>query len=272
MLQDGFPYAIVLRGGSAFWLYFSHLRTPWSFYFSDSCQSSHLHTPTGWDHSCSFICSSLSCHVQLPLQFPVLAGGVDWSWGHSRGTLVLQGCRGATGLHRAFLPLGLGFSSLWCRFLIGVPSTLHLVWREMLWKIRRNIRVLFLLNLSSRSMICVTCILPLQRPRRWMASAWPRTRTTTPLSILLHPCISSSLTGMQSKKVSKLLLYLWVRSRQFCCFIGEEVIWYWTLSWVILELGGMKSCKNLNKTGMVFSSSKVEVLEVAMRTLQEATS
>ena len=88
----------------------------------------------------------------------------------------------------------------------------------------------------------------------------------------IENCISSPSTGMGSKKVSKLLLYPWVRSRWFYCVKGEEVVQYRTLPQVIIKLGGMKSFENLNKTDMVFSSSEVKDMEIAVRTLHEVTS
>ena len=84
--------------------------------------------------------------------------------------------------------------------------------------------------------------------------------------------ISSPLTRMQCKKVSKPLPYPWVHSRQYYLVKGEEVVLYRTVPQAITELGGTKSFDNLNKTDVAFLSSKIEDLKAAAKTLLEATS
>ena len=88
----------------------------------------------------------------------------------------------------------------------------------------------------------------------------------------IDDCISSLLSGMHSKKVSKLLPYPGVHSRHYYRTKGEEVICHRILPRAINELGDMKSCNNLNKTDIVFTFTEVEDLEAITKALLEVTS
>ena len=59
---------------------------------------------------------------------------------------------------------------------------------------------------------------------------------------------------MWSKKVSKLLPYLGVWSRQFYHFEGEEIVKFHLLNRHVTKLAGMCSFDNLAKTIVVLSS------------------
>ena len=87
----------------------------------------------------------------------------------------------------------------------------------------------------------------------------------------IDECISFPPTGMWLRKVSKVLPYFGVQSRQYSLIEGEEVIWYWFLSGAFMEVGGKKSFENLKKADVVFSSSENEDLEATVRTLLEPT-
>ena len=53
----------------------------------------------------------------------------------------------------------------------------------------------------------------------------------------IDDCISSLLTSMLSKKISKLLPFLGVRSRHYYCIEVEEVIQYQTFPELLLSFG-----------------------------------
>ena len=111
---------------------------------------------------------------------------------------------------------------------------------------------------------------------------WPRIQTTIPLPMAtvwvillsygINDCISSPTTGTRSKKVLMLHLFPGVGSRWYHHIKGEEVTRHRILPWAITDLWGIKSFEDLNKTDMVFSSSKVEDLKAAERTLLKVTS
>ena len=77
--------------------------------------------------------------------------------------------------------------------------------------------------------------------------------------------------GMCSK-VLKLLPYPGVRSRRFYRFEGEELTKARFLNRHVMELAGMHSFDNLNKTDVILSSSEAKDMEAAMRSIVEATS
>ena len=91
--------------------------------------------------------------------------------------------------------------------------------------------------------------------------------------------ISSSSSSMQSK-VSKFLCYpnsfanacCRLHSRHYYRFEGEEVVWSHTLPRAIMEISGMYSFDNLNRTYVVFSASRTKNLEAAAKTIVEAMS
>ena len=60
--------------------------------------------------------------------------------------------------------------------------------------------------------------------------------------------ISSTTTGVRSKKVSKLLPYPGDRSWYFCWFRGDEVVEFGSLNLHVTELAGMHSFEGLAKT------------------------
>ena len=84
--------------------------------------------------------------------------------------------------------------------------------------------------------------------------------------------ISSTTTGMQSKKASKLLPYPGLRSCHFYWFEDEDVVRFCSLPRHGLGLAGMRFFENLDKTDVVLSSTEAEDLEVAARTIVEWTS
>ena len=79
--------------------------------------------------------------------------------------------------------------------------------------------------------------------------------------------ISSTTTGMRSKKVSKLLPYPGIRRRHLYRFEGEEVVKFWSLNRQATELAGLRSFESLAETDVILSS-----LEAAVRSIFEATS
>ena len=68
---------------------------------------------------------------------------------------------------------------------------------------------------------------------------------------------------MWLEKLSKLLSFHGVCSRRYCFIEGEEAICHHTLPLAITEDGKMKSCDNLNKTGIVFTSTEFKDLEAS---------
>ena len=84
--------------------------------------------------------------------------------------------------------------------------------------------------------------------------------------------ISSATSGMQSKKVSKLLPHPRVSSHCFYQFEGEEVVKVYSLNCHVPELVDMRSFENLNKTGVILSSLEAEDLEAVVWSIIEATS
>ena len=84
----------------------------------------------------------------------------------------------------------------------------------------------------------------------------------------IDDCISSTTSGMWSKKVSKLLPYPGIRSSQFYRFEGE-VIKFRSLNWHETELAGLCWFDNLAETGMVLLSSEAEDLKAAVRSIVE---
>ena len=87
----------------------------------------------------------------------------------------------------------------------------------------------------------------------------------------IYEHISSTTSGMLSKKVSKLLPLSGVRSRCYYHFEGEEVANSHFLPRHMTELAGIRSYENLNKADVVLSSSEAEDLEAAACTVIEAT-
>ena len=83
--------------------------------------------------------------------------------------------------------------------------------------------------------------------------------------------VSSSLSGMLSHKVSKLLLYQGVRSPKVYRFEGEELTKAKVLNRHMTELAGLQSFDNLNKTNIIWSSTEAEDMEAAARSIMEAT-
>ena len=75
--------------------------------------------------------------------------------------------------------------------------------------------------------------------------------------------VSSSSSGMRSRKSSKLLQYQGVRSCKFFHFQGEELTKAKTLNCHIAELAGLRSFDSLNKSNVVWSSTKTEDMEAA---------
>ena len=69
--------------------------------------------------------------------------------------------------------------------------------------------------------------------------------------------VSLSSSGMQFRKVSKLLPY---PGEEHYHFEGEEVVRSCWLLHAVTELGRMRSFIKLNKTDVVFSTSKTEDL------------
>ena len=88
----------------------------------------------------------------------------------------------------------------------------------------------------------------------------------------IDDCISSTTTGMHSKKVSKLLPYPIVRSWCFYRFEVEEVVMFWPLHHHVTELSGRYFFKNLVNKDVVLLSSEAEDLVTAIRSIIEATS
>ena len=82
--------------------------------------------------------------------------------------------------------------------------------------------------------------------------------------------ISSLSLGMHSK-VSKLLPYLGVCSCRFYRFEGEKVMKAQSLNHHVMELVGLRSYDNLNRTDVILSSSKAE-MEATLWSIVEATS
>ena len=106
----------------------------------------------------------------------------------------------------------------------------------------------------------------------------PISDSSSDILLDLNDCISYATSGMRSKKVSKLLMYLGVCSCKYYHFEGEEVPRSHALPRPSQSRGGggggggMKSFNNLNKSNVVLSSSEAEDLEAAVLTLIEATS
>ena len=86
--------------------------------------------------------------------------------------------------------------------------------------------------------------------------------------------ISSTAARMQSKKISKLILYPGVHSCRFYSLEGEEVVKFQFINRHMTELAGMRFFNNLAlaKTDVVLSSSEAEDLEAAVRSIVEVTS
>ena len=84
--------------------------------------------------------------------------------------------------------------------------------------------------------------------------------------------ISLPPSGMHSKKVSKLLPYPGLRSHHFYEFEGEETAKACSLNRHMMELAGLCSFDNLNRTDVILFSSEAEDMEAAMRAVVEATS
>ena len=77
---------------------------------------------------------------------------------------------------------------------------------------------------------------------------------------------------MRSWKVSKLLQYSGVSSRKFYRFEGEELTKVKALNRHVTELAGLCSFDNLNKMDVIWSFTEAEDMEVALRSIVEATS
>ena len=84
--------------------------------------------------------------------------------------------------------------------------------------------------------------------------------------------ISSCTSGMQLKKVFKLLPYPGVQSRQLYCFEGEVAIKFRLLPRHMTELAGMHFFNNLARTDIVLYSLKAEDFEAAARSIVDVTS
>ena len=86
----------------------------------------------------------------------------------------------------------------------------------------------------------------------------PMGDTSADILAVIDDPISSTTTGMQLKKVYKLLPYPGGRIQQFCQFKGEEVVKFRSLNCHVTELAGILSVENLVKTDLVLSSSEAE--------------
>ena len=82
--------------------------------------------------------------------------------------------------------------------------------------------------------------------------------------------VSSSSSGMRSRKVSKLLQYQGVRSRKFYRFEGENITK--ALNYHVTELAGLCTFDNLKKTDVTWSSTEAEDMEAALQSIVEITS
>ena len=79
-------------------------------------------------------------------------------------------------------------------------------------------------------------------------------------------------SGMCSQKVSKLVQYLGIRSREFYRFEGEYLNKTKALNRHVMELTGLRSFDNLNMTDVIWSSMEAEKMEDALRSIVEVTS
>ena len=84
--------------------------------------------------------------------------------------------------------------------------------------------------------------------------------------------VSSSSSGMRSRKVSKLLQYQGVRSRKFYRFEGENITKAKALNYHVTELAGLCTFDNLKKTDVTWSSTEAEDMEAALQSIVEITS
>ena len=211
--------------------------------------------------------------VKSSLRSRVSAG---WSWSESgvlRGNLVFLGGRGAPGLYVHF--------PSWDRFSwspVQYRDSSHSPSQEGGWCYGSSTRRTLLYQSCWGCLLDLQFVWPSFCPCRGQKNAWllccPRIRRPA-FSIQLPPqglCLLQHLgwyrqlhlflsAGMWLKKVSKLPLFLGVRNKWYCRVEGVEVVQHRTLPQAITELGGMKSLKNMNKTDLVLSSSKVEGLE-----------
>ena len=84
--------------------------------------------------------------------------------------------------------------------------------------------------------------------------------------------VSSTLSGMRSWKLFKLLQFPGVHSRKFYRFEGEDITKAKALNRHVTELAELRSFDNLNKTGVIWSSTEDEEMEVALCSVVEAAS
>ena len=126
---------------------------------------------------------------------------------------------------------------------------LHVAW--ILQEIGRWSILLLILWMSSGFMTFVISLLPPQRVGRLEALGLVLTTAISlrlpiifwsemlsPILLLIWMIVSLAISGMHSKKVSKLLPYPGVHSRKYCCFKGEEVVHSHLLPRTITKLGG----------------------------------
>ena len=83
--------------------------------------------------------------------------------------------------------------------------------------------------------------------------------------------VLSPSSGMRSWKVSKVLQYLGVSSRKFCRFEEVDLNKAKALNHHVMELAGLCSFDNLNKTDVTWSSLEAEDMEAALCSVVEAT-
>ena len=83
--------------------------------------------------------------------------------------------------------------------------------------------------------------------------------------------VSSPSSSMRSKKASKLLQYPVVRSRRFYRFEEEDIAKAGVLNRHVTELAGLYNFEKLNKTDVIWASTEAKDMEVALRSIVEAT-
>ena len=84
--------------------------------------------------------------------------------------------------------------------------------------------------------------------------------------------VSSTSLVIHYRKVSKLLQYPGACSRKFYRFEGEDITKAKALNLHVMELAGLLSFENLNKTDVIWSSNKTGDMESVLRSIVEATS
>ena len=84
--------------------------------------------------------------------------------------------------------------------------------------------------------------------------------------------VSSPSSGVRLKKVLKLLQYPGIHSKKFYRFKGEDMMKAKALNCHVTKLAGLCRYENLNKTDIIWSSTKAEDMEAALKSFVEATS